>query len=77
MTEEGNIKVEQLLNAGNLYDPSNVDLVHHAHQALKAHALFNRDVDYVVKDDQVMIVDEFTGQVYARQALERRFAPGH
>ena len=63
LTEEGNIKVERLLNAGNLYDPANVDLVHHVHQALKAHALFHRDVDYVVKDDQVMIVDEFTGRL--------------
>jgi len=63
LTEEGNIKIERLLNAGNLYDPANVDLVHHVHQALKAHALFHRDVDYVVKDDQVMIVDEFTGRL--------------
>ncbi|HSB33868.1 MAG TPA: DEAD/DEAH box helicase, partial [Nitrospirota bacterium] len=63
LTEEGNIKVERLLGAGNLYDPANVDLVHHVHQALKAHALFHRDVDYVVKDDQVMIVDEFTGRL--------------
>jgi preprotein translocase subunit SecA len=63
LTEEGNIKVEKMLGAGNLYDPENVDLVHHVHQALKAHALFNRDVDYVVKDDQVMIVDEFTGRL--------------
>ena len=63
LTEEGNIKVEKMLNAGNLYDPSNVDLVHHVHQALKAHALFHRDVDYVVKDGEVMIVDEFTGRL--------------
>ncbi len=63
LTEEGNIKVERMLGAGNLYDPSNVDLVHHVHQALKAHTLFQRDVDYVVKDDQVMIVDEFTGRL--------------
>src|SRR5512138_3825793 len=63
LTEDGNIKVEKMLGAGNLYDPSNVDLVHHVHQALKAHALFHRDVDYVVKDDQVMIVDEFTGRL--------------
>jgi preprotein translocase subunit SecA len=63
LTEEGNIHVEKLLNAGNLYDPSNVDLVHHVHQALKAHALFQLDVDYVVKDGQVMIVDEFTGRL--------------
>jgi len=63
LTEEGNVKVERLLDAGNLYDPANVDLVHHVHQALKAHALFHRDVDYVVKDGQVMIVDEFTGRL--------------
>jgi preprotein translocase subunit SecA len=63
LTEEGNIKVEKMLGAGNLYDPSNVELVHHVHQGLKAHALFHRDVDYVVKDDQVMIVDEFTGRL--------------
>ncbi len=63
LTEDGNIKVEKMLGVGNLYDSSNVDLVHHVHQALKAHALFHRDVDYVVKDDQVMIVDEFTGRL--------------
>jgi preprotein translocase subunit SecA len=63
LTEEGNVHVERLLNAGNLYDPANVDLVHHVHQALKAHALFHRDVDYVVKDGQVVIVDEFTGRL--------------
>ena len=63
LTEEGNVKVEKMLGAGNLYDPANVDLVHHVHQALKAHTLFHRDVDYVVKEDQVMIVDEFTGRL--------------
>ncbi len=63
LTEEGNIKVEKLLGSGNLYDPANVDLVHHVHQALKAHALFHRDIDYVVKDGQVVIVDEFTGRL--------------
>jgi preprotein translocase subunit SecA len=63
LTEEGNIKVEKMLGAGNLYDPSNVDLVHHVHQALKAHALFHRDVDYMVKDGEVLIVDEFTGRL--------------
>jgi preprotein translocase subunit SecA len=63
LTEEGNIRVEKLLSVGNLYDPANVDFVHHVHQALKAHALFHRDVDYVVKDNQVMIVDEFTGRL--------------
>ncbi|MFA5073894.1 MAG: preprotein translocase subunit SecA [Nitrospirota bacterium] len=63
LTEEGNIKVERMLGAGNLYDPANVELVHHVHQGLKAHALFHRDVDYVVKDNQVLIVDEFTGRL--------------
>lgn len=63
LTEEGNSKVEQLIGAGNLYDPSNIDLVHHVLQALKAHALFRKDVDYVVKDGEVIIVDEFTGRL--------------
>src|SRR4030043_502234 len=63
LTEEGSIKVEKLLDAGNLYDPSNIELVHHVLQALKAHTLFKRDVDYVVKDNEVIIVDEFTGRL--------------
>ena len=63
LTEEGNIKVERLLGAGNLYDPSNIELVHHVLQALKAHTLFKKDVDYVVKDGEVLIVDEFTGRL--------------
>ncbi len=63
LTEEGNIKAEKLLGAGNLYDPSNIELVHHILQGLKAHALFKRDVDYVVKDGEVIIVDEFTGRL--------------
>lgn len=63
LTEEGNIKVERLLGAGNLYDPANIELVHHVLQALKAHTLFKRDVDYVVKDGEVIIVDEFTGRL--------------
>jgi preprotein translocase subunit SecA len=63
LTEEGNIKVERLLGVGNLYDPVNIELVHHVQQALKAHALFKRDVDYVVKDGEVIIVDEFTGRL--------------
>jgi len=63
LTEEGNPKVERLLGVENLYDLSNMDLVHHVVQALKAHALFKRDVDYVVKDGEVMIVDEFTGRL--------------
>ena len=63
LTEEGNVKIERLLGAGNLYDPSNIELVHHVLQALKAHTLFKKDVDYVVKDGEVIIVDEFTGRL--------------
>jgi len=63
LTEEGIAKVERLLGVGNLYDISNIDIVHHVAQALKAHTLFKRDVDYVVKDGEVIIVDEFTGRL--------------
>jgi preprotein translocase subunit SecA len=63
LTEEGNMKVEKLLGVGNLYDPANVELVHHVNQGLRAHALFKRDVDYIVKDNEVIIVDEFTGRL--------------
>src|SRR4030043_2339269 len=63
LTEEGSIKVEKLLDSGNLYDPSNIELVHHVLQALKAHTLFKRDVDYIIKDGEVIIVDEFTGRL--------------
>ena len=63
LTEEGNMKVERLLGIGNLYDPSNIELVHHVLQALKAYTLFKRDVDYVLKDGKVVIVDEFTGRL--------------
>ncbi|MEJ2314941.1 MAG: preprotein translocase subunit SecA [Nitrospirota bacterium] len=63
LTEEGNAKAEELLGAGNLYDPENIDLVHHVLQALRAHHIFKRDVDYVVKDGEVIIVDEFTGRL--------------
>jgi preprotein translocase subunit SecA len=63
LTEEGSIKVERLIGAVNLYDPTNIELVHHVLQALKAHTLFKRDVDYVVKDGEVIIVDEFTGRL--------------
>jgi preprotein translocase subunit SecA len=63
LTELGSIKVERLLGVGNLYDPSNIELVHHVIQALRAHHLFKRDVDYVVKDGEVVIVDEFTGRL--------------
>jgi len=63
LTEEGNAKVEELLGVKNLYEPSNIELVHHVNQALRAHTLFKRDVDYVVKDGEVIIVDEFTGRL--------------
>lgn len=63
LTEEGNARVEKLLGVDNLYDINNISLVHHALQALKAHTLFKRDVDYVVKDGEVIIVDEFTGRL--------------
>ncbi len=63
LTEEGVAKVEELLGVNNLYDPKNIDLIHHVNQALKAHYLFKRDVHYVVKSGKVIIVDEFTGRL--------------
>jgi preprotein translocase subunit SecA len=63
LTEEGNVKAERLLGVGNLYDPSNIDLVHHVLQGLKAHTIFKRDVDYVIKNGEIIIVDEFTGRL--------------
>jgi preprotein translocase subunit SecA len=63
LTEEGVEKAEKLLAVGNLYEPQNMDWVHHTYQALKAHLLFKRDVDYMVKDGEVVIVDEFTGRL--------------
>jgi preprotein translocase subunit SecA len=72
LTEEGVSKCERLLNLGNLYDPANMDMIHHVYQALRAHALFQKDVDYVVKDGEIVIVDEFTG----RQMPGRRWSDG-
>ena len=63
LTEEGVLKVEKLLKIDNLYDPRNISFLHHVNQALRAHAMYKRDVDYVVKDGEVMIVDEFTGRL--------------
>jgi len=63
LTEEGVGHVEKLLHVENLYDPRNIEFLHHVNQALRAHTLFKRDVDYVVKDGQVVIVDEFTGRL--------------
>ncbi len=63
LTDDGVAKVEELLNIENLYDPKHIETLHHVNQALKAHVLFKRDVDYVVKDGEVIIVDEFTGRL--------------
>jgi preprotein translocase subunit SecA len=72
LTEEGVSKCERLLSLGNLYDPAHMETIHHVYQALRAHALYKRDVDYVVKDGEVIIVDEFTG----RQMPGRRWSDG-
>ncbi len=63
LTEEGVSKAEKALGVDNLYDPSSIELLHHVNQALKAHTLFKRDVDYIVKEGEVIIVDEFTGRL--------------
>lgn len=63
LTDEGNAKVEQLLGLNNLYDPEHIDLLHHIYQALKAHHLYKLDVDYMIKDGEIVIVDEFTGRL--------------
>ncbi|MDP6271312.1 MAG: preprotein translocase subunit SecA, partial [Alphaproteobacteria bacterium] len=78
LTEAGTEKIEimlkdsGLISEGNLYDLNNVSLVHHANQALRAHTLFSRDTDYIVKDNKVIIIDEFTG----RMMDGRRFSEG-
>ncbi|MBU1713553.1 MAG: preprotein translocase subunit SecA [Proteobacteria bacterium] len=63
LTEEGVAKAEGLLKVSNLYDPKHIELLHHINQALKAHTLFKLDVDYIIKDGEVIIVDEFTGRL--------------
>ncbi|MEW5865609.1 MAG: preprotein translocase subunit SecA [Bacillota bacterium] len=72
LTEEGVAKVERMLGIENLYDDANIELAHHLNQALRAHTLMRRDRDYVVKDGQVIIVDEFTG----RLMFGRRYSDG-
>jgi preprotein translocase subunit SecA len=72
LTEEGVSKCERLLSLGNLYDPANMELLHHVYQGLRAHTLYQRDVEYVVKEGEVVIVDEFTG----RQMPGRRWSDG-
>ncbi len=63
LTEEGVERVQRELNIDNLYDPGEIDTVHHVQQSLKAYSLFQRDKDYIVTDGQVVIVDEFTGRL--------------
>lgn len=63
LTEDGVLKLEKVLNVENLYAPENTDLVHKVHASLRAHAVFRKDIDYVVRDGQVIIVDEFTGRL--------------
>jgi preprotein translocase subunit SecA len=63
LKEPGVEKAENLLGLANLYDPANADYIHHVYQALRAHTLYKRDRDYVVKDNEVIIVDEFTGRL--------------
>ena len=63
VTEEGVARAERLVGLENLYDPRNIEALHHLQAALKAHNLFKRDVDYIVKEGQVLIVDEFTGRL--------------
>ncbi|MCW5203486.1 preprotein translocase subunit SecA, partial [Desulfobulbus sp. US4] len=72
LTDEGVILGEELLGVDNLYDPSSINQLHHINQALKAHVLFQRDVDYIVKNGEVVIVDEFTG----RTMEGRRYSDG-
>ncbi|KPJ98843.1 MAG: preprotein translocase subunit SecA [Desulfobacterales bacterium SG8_35] len=72
LTEEGVALGEKLLKVENLYDPKNIEYLHHLNQSLKAHLLFQRDVDYLVKDGEVVIVDEFTG----RTMPGRRYSDG-
>ncbi|HZC84264.1 MAG TPA: DEAD/DEAH box helicase, partial [Rubrobacter sp.] len=71
-TEAGVAKVEKLIGVENLYDDVNTNLVHHLNQALKAHTLFHKDVEYIVRDGNVYIVDEFTGRVLE----SRRYSEG-
>ncbi|THB78091.1 MAG: preprotein translocase subunit SecA [Desulfobulbaceae bacterium] len=72
LNEEGIALGEELLKIDNLYDPSNIEYLHHLNQSLKAHIIFQKDVDYIVKNGQVVIVDEFTG----RTMEGRRYSDG-
>jgi len=72
LTEDGVAHIERILKIDNLYDNNHIDIIHHIHQALKAHTVFQKDIDYIVKDGQVIIVDEFTGRLMPG----RRFSDG-
>ncbi len=72
LTEEGVSKCEKLLSLGNLYDPQHMETIHHVYQGLRAHTLYKRDVEYVVKNGEVIIIDEFTG----REMPGRRWSDG-
>jgi preprotein translocase subunit SecA len=63
LTDEGNAAVERLLKLDNLYDPENIEILHHVNQALRAHHLYRLDVEYMIKDGEIVIVDEFTGRL--------------
>lgn len=63
LTEEGIIRIQELLQIGNLYDIRNIEVLHHVNQSLRAHTLFKNEVDYVIRDGKVIIVDEFTGRM--------------
>ena len=63
LTEDGNHKCEELLGIENLYEPQHIEMLHHIYQGLKAHHLYHRDIDYMVKGDEIVIVDEFTGRL--------------
>ncbi len=63
LTDEGNAKVEELMGLSNLYDPQNIEILHHVYQGLKAHYLYRLDVEYMIKDGEIVIVDEFTGRL--------------
>src|SRR5260370_13973874 len=72
LTEEGFAKCERLLSLTNMSDPANIDIMHHVYQALRAHTLYKNDVDYVIKDGEVIIVDDFTGhQMPGRRSSDR------
>jgi preprotein translocase subunit SecA len=72
LTEEGVSKTEKLLGLGNMYDPEHLETIHHVYQGLRAHTLYKRDVEYVVKNGEVIIIDEFTG----REMPGRRWSDG-